>query len=76
MFKWYKNYVKKVWSTILGSKPLSILVVVSNLAVVVVYIIYSHQILKTFKETAEIIEAENYKKHLEEEAKRRAYSNN
>ena len=74
MFKWYKNYVKKVWSTILGSKPLSILVVVSNLAVVVVYIIYSHQILKTYKETAEI-ETESYKKHLEEETKR-AYSNN
>lgn len=74
MFKWYKNYVKKVWSTILSSKALSLVVIVSNLATVVIYLIYNHQILKTYKETAEI-ETESYKKYLEEETKR-AYSNN
>lgn len=75
MFKWYKNYVKKVWSTILSTKALSLVVIVSNLATVVIYLIYRHQILKTYKEMVEI-ETESYKKYLEEEAKRRAYSNN
>lgn len=74
MFKWYENYVKKVWSTILSRKALSLVVIVSNLTTVVIYLIYNHQILKTYKETAEI-ETESYKKHLEE-ATKRAYSNN